>query len=282
MPTNAMQDIAQQGRYYRDYASGASMSQFGKGYTSFSGSDIKCMFGGVPFAELQALSYSIEREKAGVWTLGQVAPRSYTRGKRAIAGTFIAVNFDRNALLDIFDYTGGFFISDSDDVRPDFKSPDSLNSFRLYAAGSAEAFSQGSGYVDNETMLGKMPNNPLPLNPDTKVSDVGPDSPPEAQESALKDLYDDQIIAHAWHADQILPFNIAVAANNEYGAGASMKIFGVEILNETSGFSVDDMVQETHWTFIAREMGPWQPSTKSRAVREYLYQINNNAGTEAS
>ena len=43
-----------------------------------------------------------------------------------------------------------------------------------------------------------------------------------------------------WYGDQCLPFDITIAAANEYGAAASAKLFGVEILNEGFGTSVDD------------------------------------------
>ena len=37
-----------------------------------------------------------------------------------------------------------------------------------------------------------------------------------------------------------------------------MKIFGVEILNEGSGISIDDAVIEMQATFVARFVEPWQ------------------------
>jgi hypothetical protein len=52
-----------------------------------------------------------------------------------------------------------------------------------------------------------------------------------------------------WYSDQVLPFDITVAAANEYGAAASCKLFGVEILNEGFGSSVDDSVFEMQATF---------------------------------
>lgn len=61
-----------------------------------------------------------------------------------------------------------------------------------------------------------------------------------------------------WYSDQILPFDITVAAANEYGAAASAKLFGVEILNEGFGSSVDDSVLEMQATFVARSVAPLQ------------------------
>ena len=245
---------------------GQKYSEFQRGYNSFSGADIKAMFAGVAFSELQALSYSIEREKAGIWTLGQVNPRSFLCCKRAIAGTCVALNFDRHPLLDLFDYTGGYFMSDVDDIRPDWKNPDDLDSFNLYSS----AVVNEEGYVDGATwgqVASQYTSNPGDM--------PGPETVAAFQESAVTSPYDDQRPAKVWHVDQIMPFNIAVAAANEYGHAASMKIYGVELLNETSGFSVDDMVVETSWTFVAREIGPWQPSLDSAAQAARLFAMNN-------
>lgn len=64
-----------------------------------------------------------------------------------------------------------------------------------------------------------------------------------------------------WYSDQALPFEITVAAANEYGAAASAKLFGVEILNEGWGMSIDDSVNE--------EQAPSLPAraTDRRTVR---------------
>jgi len=49
-------------------------------------------------------------------------------------------------------------------------------------------------------------------------------------------------------------FDITMAAANEYGAAASCKLFGVEILNEGFGTSVDDSVLEMQATFVDRSL----------------------------
>ena len=66
------------------------------------------------------------------------------------------------------------------------------------------------------------------------------------------------------YADQIPPFDIVLTARNEYGQARAMAIWGVEILNEGAGMSVDDMVQETQMTYVARAITFWQP------VDEYI------------
>lgn len=93
-------------------------SVFTKSYNSFSGVDIKAVAGSTVLAEIQAVSYSITREKAPVYTMGQADPRSYSRGKRGIAGTIIFVLFDRHALLGALGQT--VFQADLDDLRPGY------------------------------------------------------------------------------------------------------------------------------------------------------------------
>lgn len=55
-------------------------SEYMRSYTSFSGSDITAAFNGIIFAELQGITYSINREKSPVYTMGSAEPRSFSRG----------------------------------------------------------------------------------------------------------------------------------------------------------------------------------------------------------
>jgi hypothetical protein len=59
-------------------------------------------------------------------------------------------------------------------------------------------------------------------------------------------------VAKPWYSDQILPFDITLAGASELGKATAMKIYGVEILNEGSGVSIDDAVTEMQATFVAR------------------------------
>jgi hypothetical protein len=193
-------------------------SVFSRSYNSFSGVDIKAVFANKVVAELQAISYSITREKAPIYTMGSADPRSFSRGKRGIAGTLVFIVFDRHTLLSniggMSPDGGLLFQSDIDDVRPE------------YRAGGI---------------------NPVPQPVQNSESELtnGPAS--------------DQALASAWYVDQIPPFDVTLAAANEYGALAVMKVFGVELLNEGYGVSIDDMVSEQQFTYIARTIIGWTP-----------------------
>lgn len=206
----------------------AETSVFARSYNSFSGVDIKAVFGNQVIAELQAISYSISREKAPIYTMGSADPRSYSRGKRGIAGTLIFIIFDRHPLLSAF---GAYqpeanqrmlFLSDIDDVRPEADVTKDISSVGL-------------------------------ANPEQAAASV------QVAETNITAVDSDQVVAAPWFVDQIPPFDVTLAAANEYGALAVMRIFGIELLNEGYGVSIDDMVSETQYTYVARTLVGWRP-----------------------
>src|ERR1039458_9809996 len=103
---------------------GNLQSESTRAYNSFSGSDIRAVIGNRQFAEMQAVSYSVTREKAPIYTMGSADVRAFSRNKRGIAGTIIWVNFDRHALLNLIYAMGGTFVANTDDVRPQFQVGD--------------------------------------------------------------------------------------------------------------------------------------------------------------
>ena len=72
------------------------------------------------------------------------------------------------------------------------------------------------------------------------------------------DISDNYTVTSAWYVDQIPPFDVVIVAANEYGQAATMRIYGIEILNEGSGFSIDDIVIENQMTYVCRTILPWQ------------------------
>lgn len=56
------------------------------------------------------------------------------------------------------------------------------------------------------------------------------------------------------YADEIPPFDITISFANEYGQKAVLVIYGCEILNEGSGFSIDSVTTEKAATFVARRV----------------------------
>ncbi|RLD66299.1 MAG: hypothetical protein DRI98_13720, partial [Bacteroidetes bacterium] len=189
----------------------AETSVFTRGYNSFSGVDIRAVFGSQVVGSLQGISYSITREKAPVYTLGSADPRAFARGKRGIAGSLVFIQFDTDPLMEILanykDPANALkFLGDIDDIRPEYTAAEQI-------VGGAIA-TAGEGSIN-------APGNPVGLQ-ETNVSTVG----------------GDQRAAVPWYPDQIPPFDIVLSAANEYGALATMRVLGIELLNNGYGVSV--------------------------------------------
>jgi hypothetical protein len=156
--------------------------------------------------------------------MGSADCRAYSRGKRGIAGTLIFLMFDRHAFLGHFGTTAV-----DNTVGPKYQpfldkgeeEPSSGSS----ASGSPTLASAGPGAVTDTTQATNLAGIAAP-----KVS---------------------------WFSDQVLPFDVTLAAANEYGALAIMRIYGCEILNEGYGVSIDDIVSEQQMSYVARTLMPW-------------------------
>ncbi len=196
-----------------------------KSYNSFSGVDIRAVFNDKQIGELQAVSYSVTREKAPIYTMGSPDARSFNRGKRGIAGTMVFVVFDRSALLDALQAMT--FLSDTDELR-------TYDNYQN-VVGVKQSFSSINA-----------------------LSQVQPATTPLTVPAGAAAGWD-QEARSPFYVDQIPPFSITLAAANEYGAMSVKKIIGVEILNEGSGCSIDDIVTEEQYTYVARLITPWMP-----------------------
>ncbi len=207
-------------------------SSFTRGYNSFSGVDIKAVIGAKAIGTLQGISYQVSREKAPIYTMGSADPRAFARGKRAIAGSLVFIQFDTEPLMwelaNQQDTTRQlFFLSDIDDLRPEYDASDEI-AVATTSVGPVDAAS---------------PN--------------APGVPAGGQESDITTAGSDQKRALPWFADQIPPFDIVLSAANEYGALSIMKILGCELMNSGYGVSIDDIVSEHSYTYIAHGMLPW-------------------------
>jgi hypothetical protein len=185
------------------------IGRFTEVYTSFSGSDIVATFGGQVIGTLLGISWSITREKMPVFTMGSPSPRSFTRGKRGIAGSLQFQTFDRPALYELLAR-----YADTDQIKYFTRSSNILPGFDK---------------SNNITHRGITPTNEQSL---------------------------DIRSAMPYYADQIPPFDVTLTFANEYGQAAVRSIYGVELLNEGSGASMDDASIEEAMTYVARDIGP--------------------------
>lgn len=203
-------------------ANNMSSEQYTKTYTTFGGSDITATFNGKVIGELQAITYSITREKVPVYTMGSAEPRSFSRGKRGIAGNLVFVTFNRDALLE--ELSDGPLIQKYQANEFERTNGESgAMQFTSIEEWDAHMSSLASGGSSSNGTTGKTPAN-------------------------LVDKY------KARYADEILPFDITITFANEYGNMASTVLYGVELLNEGTGYSIDAPTSERAYTFVCRSV----------------------------
>lgn len=203
----------------------STLASFTKTYNSFSGVDMIVAFNNHIIGEIQGISYTVQREKAPVYTMGQADPRSFSRGKRGIAGSMVFMVFDRSALIDAFQDSP--FLAWVTDFAAIVQDP----------------------IVDAPT-----------IDANIIAGTVGTDT--DITGGVVQSVKLDKVLARPIYHDQILPFEVVITAVNEYGSNAQMRIHGVEILNCGSGMSIDDITTDEACTFIARALTTWQAGTQ--------------------
>lgn len=196
--------------------------QYTQTYNSFSGVDMHVTFAGKLIGELQGLSFSVQREKAPLYTMGSADPRSFSRGKRGISGSLVFLVFDRSALLSTLQERSRFV----------------ANKYELWTSQTA-----------------------TPINDQRYVKTVANGAVGQQIQGAATPagniITSDKVLATPNYHDQIPPFDIVVTAANEYGHIASMSICGVEIMNAGSSMSIDDINTDEACTFMATAIKPW-------------------------
>ena len=189
----------------------SDLGRFTETYTTFSGADIVATFNNVAIGTLSGITWSVTREKAPLYTMGSPNPRSFSRGKRGIAGSLIFTMFDRPSLYKMIqdaaanDSSSFTYFSRAHNILPGMNATNEL---------------RNRGIVPVEEV-------------ETEVQQGTP-----------------------YYADQIPPFNVTITFANEYGQQAVRNIYGVEMINEGSGASMDDVAIEETMMYVARDLGP--------------------------
>lgn len=216
--------------------------------TSFSGADLVVSFGPKVVGELQQISYAIQREKVPVFTLGNPNARSFSRGKRAIAGSLVFAIFDKDILLEtvkeMWDQIAPPAMFTAAGNIAQALSEDFANAIDLAAWNRAAS--------ENPSTTGNFGfSGPEALN----LRDTVPGSVTGSQVYQPSGF---NVIrkANVQYVDQLPPFDVTMTFANEYGQTAFQKIYDMEILNESAGVSVDSVVMEKNYTWIARNISP--------------------------
>lgn len=231
--------------------------------TSFSGADLVVTFANQVIGELQQISWAVQREKAPVFTLGSPDARSFSRGKRGIAGSMVFAVFDHDSLISAMQHVW-------DKIAP----PAMFTAKGNIATSKSEAFldaidmlkwnlktgsdiQSGYGFSGTSAIEANMAegSDGAPASRD-KEYDYFVESWNKADQVYVPAGFEPIRGENILYADTLPPFDVTLTFANEYGQTAFQKIYDVDILNESSGVSVDTVVMERQVTYIARRLSP--------------------------
>lgn len=194
------------------------VSRHTRTYNSITGVECEVTMAGRQIGNLQGISYTVTREKGPNYVMGSANPRTFSRGKRGIAGSMIMLMLDRGNLLESLGERAKFWASALDYSRmAQARSADTPDPFRNKAE-----LDLGGGVVPNREFQGRLS------------------------------------LAYAWYHDQIPPFDAVLTALTELGLAARMAVNGIDILNAGSGVSIDDITTDENFTYVATALSPWR------------------------
>jgi hypothetical protein len=221
-------------------------------YKAFSGANIFATIGNRRVGSLQALTVSITREVAALYSFSDANPKAFVKGKRGIAGTLVFTQFDRHALLrDVFENMYG----------KDISSTSAWNSTLLSGqfAGGDTLINPFTAQVRNWGAPGG-----LQVGKGLPGTDV-----PENIQREIKEIYDLVGAQKTTYSDQLPEFDITVTMVNEAGDAAFCVIGGVVLVNEGWGYTLDDLTSEVAFTYVARSITPLASLTNQSLFDSY-------------
>lgn len=247
--------------------------------TSFSGADLVATFANKVIGELQQISWAVQRDKAPVFTCGSPDARSFSRGKRGIAGSMVFAVFDHDSLVEalqsVWDqiapsamftaagnkgasrYSENFqnaldMVKWNNTVSATALEGDNRDGYGF--SYGADAAGDYTNQISAQTTSGS--NNKPSFNANGFVNqdqEAWTDSENTINVPAgFSPIRGGDVI----YADTLPPFDITLTFASEYGNTAFQKIYDVDILNESSGASVDTVVMSRQVTWIARRLSP--------------------------
>ena len=247
--------------------------------TSFSGADLVATFANKVIGELQQISWAVQRDKAPVFTCGSPDARSFSRGKRGIAGSMVFAVFDHDSLVEalqsVWDqiaptamftaaanigasrYSENFqnaldMIKWNDKVTTTALTGENRDGYGF--SYGADAAGDYTNEISAQTASG---SNNKPSFKENGFVNQDPDAWTDSESTinvpaGFTPIRGGDLI----YADTLPPFDITLTFASEYGNTAFQKIYDVDILNESSGASVDTVVMSRQVTWIARRLSP--------------------------
>jgi hypothetical protein len=270
---NPFQRYAYSPRYNYTKASGIEYNNEGNNMVVFSGGDMQAYINNIKVGNLESVTWSISVEVVGNYVMGRRDAVIYTTGKRVVVGSMVLSQYDRHALLEqVFQLT-----KNGKDTMGSLWSAETPNT-GLGNPGSAGGFSTTSAGVGGVNSTNRNQDETVVSGPNTVLLRGISRS---AYEQELLRMEEDAARAAAAvkfnYSDQLPPFDLTLVGVTKGGDAARCSIFGMQITQETAGFSQNDLGNSVGMSFVGLAVSPW------RAIDGSGLEIaNRNLGASSS
>lgn len=221
----------------------------------FSGGDLHAYINDIKVGNLESVTWTVSVEVVGNYVMGRRDAVTYATGKRVLVGSMVFSQYDRHAILQQVFNLSNRGVNTLGDAWA--LSEASLNS-RIQTVAPAEATAavkslgsaadkyDGTASSYTATTFGNMRG----LSPDEYRAQLA-DQIRNAAETVAATRFN--------YSDQIPPFDLTLVGVNKTGAAAKCTIFGMQITQETGGYSQNDMGNSVGVSYVALSATPWTP-----------------------
>jgi hypothetical protein len=255
---NVFQRYAYSPRYNYTEVDGINTANQGNNMVVFSGGDMQAYINNIKVGNLESVTWSISVEVVGNYVMGRRDAVIYTTGKRVVVGSMVLSQYDRHALLEQV-----FQIS-----RRKITSIGSL--WGMDKDTRNRTGQPGSQDKQLSTVPGGTGVNPeyVTLNRDQEQFASGANATllrgisRTAYEQELRRMETDAARSAASvkfnYSDQLPPFDLTLVGVTKGGDAARCSIFGMQVTQETAGFSQNDLGNSVGMSFVGLAVSPWR------------------------
>lgn len=217
---------------------------------TFTGGDLQAYINNMKVGNLESITWSVSVETVGNYVMGRRDPQTYTTGKRVIVGSIVFSQYDRHAFLEqVWNMSS--------------RKLDRLS--QLWSMDNATA-----GKLMNATTLVIGPSGTTAGTPTTIAPTSNISNNTAGMRGLSKKDFENQLAQHIRttaeligatrlnYSDQIPAFDLTLVGVSKAGYAARCAIFGMQITQETAGFSMNDLGNSVGMSYVALGVSPWR------------------------
>lgn len=235
----------------------------------FSGGDLQVYINTIKVGNLEQFTYTVSTEVAGAYTMGSRNVRAFSTGKRVIVGSMVFAQYDRHAILE------GVFNLSKLGIRTYGDLWDPSNNAGIGNVGDALR-KQDAVLVSNNTGVRASfkPQYEPSVNASTlqrefnvNLRGISQDTWNQEMASQLRDTARWRAAERIRFMDQLPAFDMTITGVDKNGNAARMAIFGIQVTQESGGFSQTELGNSVGISYLAQSIDHWQAVDMSDSGR---------------